>query len=82
MAGWFGREPVIELVDWAEFERRVGAGHAEATREHIARGIAASIERAREVLGYRPRFTSLDALHESLRWLVANGDVDVGGQDF
>ena len=82
VAGWFGREPAIELVDWPEFERRAGADHAEATREHIARGIAASIDRAREVLAYRPRFTSLDALHESLRWLVANGHVDVGDQEF
>jgi nucleoside-diphosphate-sugar epimerase len=69
---------VLELVDWAEFERRVGAGHAEASREHVARGIAASIDRAREVLGYQPRYSSLDALRESLRWLVDNGHVDVG----
>ena len=80
VAGWFGREPVLEFVEWAEFERRVGAEHAEATREHVARSIAASIDRAREVLGYRPRYSSLDALHESLRWLAANGHVDLGGQ--
>jgi nucleoside-diphosphate-sugar epimerase len=82
VAGWFGREPLLEFVEWAEFERRVGAGHAEATREHVARSIAASIDRAREVLGYRPRFSSLDALHESLRRLVADGEVDVGDQEF
>ncbi len=82
VAGWFGREPVIDLVDWAEFERRVGAEHAEATREHVGRGIAASIDRAREVLGYRPRYSSLDALRDSLRWLAANGHVDVGDQSF
>jgi hypothetical protein len=33
-------------------------------------------------LGYTPRYSALDALHESLRWLAANGHVDVGGQDF
>jgi nucleoside-diphosphate-sugar epimerase len=82
VAGWFGREPVLELVDWAEFERRAGAQHAQATREHVGRSIAASIERARDVLGYRPRYTSLDALHEALRWLAANGRADVGGQEF
>lgn len=82
VAGWFGREPVIEFLDWAEFERRVGAEHAGVTREHVARSIAASIARAHDILGYQPRYTSLEALHESLRWLVANGDVDVGGQDF
>jgi nucleoside-diphosphate-sugar epimerase len=82
VAGWFGREPLLDLVDWPEFGRRVGAEHAAVTRDHAGRSIAASIDRAREVLGYRPRYSSLDALHESLRWLVANGHVDVGGQDF
>jgi nucleoside-diphosphate-sugar epimerase len=82
VAGWFGREPVLDLVDWAEFERRVGTEHAAVTRDHIERGIAAGIERARSVLGYAPRFTSLDALHEALRGLVERGEVDVGGQTF
>ena len=82
VAGWFGREAVIELVAWADFERRVGAEHAGGTRAHVGRSIAASIDRARDVLGYRPRYSSLGALRESLGWLVANGHVDVGGQDF
>ena len=82
VSGWFGRGPVIELVEWAEFERRVGAEHAGVTHEHVARSIAASIDRARDVLGYRPRYSSLDALRESLRWLIANGHLDVGDQDF
>ena len=79
VAGWFGREPVLELVEWAEFERRVGADHAAVTREHVARSIAASIDRARAVLGYQPRYSPLDALRESLRRLVADGLVDVPG---
>ena len=82
VAGWFGREPVLDLLDWDAYEERVGAGHAEATREHIERGIAASIDRARSVLGYAPRYSSLDALQESLRWLVAHGQADVAGQTF
>ena len=82
VAGWFGREPVFEFVDWSEFERRVGADHAEVSREHVGRSIAASIDRARDLLGYRPRYSSLDALHESLRWLAKNGHVDLDGQNF
>jgi nucleoside-diphosphate-sugar epimerase len=82
VAGWFGREPVLELVDWGQFERSVGAEHAGATREHVARSIAASIDRARDVLGYRPRYSSLEALRESLGWLAANGHVDLGDHDF
>ncbi len=82
VAGWFGREAAMEFVEWAEFERRVGAEHAEATREHVTRSIAASIDRARKVLGYQPRYSSLDALHDALGWLAANGHVDLGDQDF
>ena len=51
-------------------------------RAPVGRSIAASIDRARDILGYTPRYSSLDALHESLRWLAANGHVNVGGQDF
>jgi nucleoside-diphosphate-sugar epimerase len=82
VAGWFGREPVLDFVDWPEFERRAGAEDAEATRQHTGRSITASIARAREVLGYAPRYTSLDALHEALTWLVTHGQVDVSGQQF
>ena len=82
VAAWFGREPTLEFVDWAEFEARVGPGHAEATREHVGRSIAASIDRAREVLGYAPRYSPLDALREAARRLAADGRIDVGDQDF
>jgi nucleoside-diphosphate-sugar epimerase len=81
-AAWFGREPELDYVSWEEYGRVAGAEHAEATREHTFRGIAASIARAREVLGYAPRYTSLEALHEALAWLVAAGQVDVGDQAF
>ena len=79
-AGWFGREPVLEFVDWPEFEARAGARPAAVTREHTFRGIAASIAAGQAVLGYAPRFSSLDALREALAWLVRDGQVDVGGQ--
>ncbi|HEV7898812.1 MAG TPA: NAD-dependent epimerase/dehydratase family protein, partial [Planosporangium sp.] len=82
VAAWFGREPVLDLVDWNEFEQRVGPAHAAVTRDHIERGIAASIDLSRSVLGYVPRYSSLDTLHESLRWLVEHDQVDVSGQPF
>jgi nucleoside-diphosphate-sugar epimerase len=79
-ARWFGRQPVLDFVSWDEFTRRAGPEHAEVTREHTSRSIAASIARARQVLGYAPRYSSLDALHEALAWLAANGQADIGGQ--
>ena len=82
VAAWFGREAALELVEWDEFERRVGSEHAAVTRDHIDRSIAAGIERSRSVLGYAPRYSSLEALRESLRWLVEHGQADVAGQSF
>lgn len=80
VAQWFGREAVLDFVDWAEFIRRAGPEHAEVTREHTFRSITASITLAREVLQYAPRYSSLEALHEALAWLVAHGQADVDGQ--
>jgi nucleoside-diphosphate-sugar epimerase len=80
VAQWFGRETVLDFVDWPEFERRVGQAHAGTTREHTFRSITASIARARQTLGYAPRYSSLDALHEALAWLVAHNQADTGGQ--
>ena len=41
-----------------------------------------SIARARDTLGYAPRYTALEVLHEALAWLAAHGQADVGGQEF
>jgi nucleoside-diphosphate-sugar epimerase len=79
VAGWFGRDAVIDCVDRAEFEQRVGGEHAQTTFAHVDRSIAASIDRAREVLGYRPRYSSLEALKEALHWLVEAGQVALDG---
>src|SRR6185503_10294312 len=49
VARWFGREPVLEFVDWAEFDRQTDPGHAQATREHTFRSITASVARSRDV---------------------------------
>src|SRR5439155_5885467 len=48
VAGWFGREPVLDFTDWAEFERRAGSEHAGATRDHPMRSISPSSARATE----------------------------------
>ena len=54
------------------------AEHAELTWAHIARSASMSIDRARRLLGYRPRYTSLQAIAEALQWLPRHGEVDIG----
>ncbi len=53
----------------------VGANAAQATWEHIARSPCHSIDKARTRLGYQPRYTSLEAVKESVTALIAAGKV-------
>jgi nucleoside-diphosphate-sugar epimerase len=43
------------------------------TWDHIARSPNCSIRKAQRLLDYQPRYGSLDAVRESLQWLVARG---------
>lgn len=75
MYRWFGREPALEFLPFKEWAARQDPKEAEATLEHIARSPSHSIDKARRLLGYQPRYTSLQAVRESVSWLIANGRV-------
>jgi nucleoside-diphosphate-sugar epimerase len=77
-ASWFGREPVLRFVGWEEF-RALAGEHAGASEEHLSRSTSASTAKARALLGYAPRWTSPQVLRESVAWLAAHGQVDLGG---
>jgi nucleoside-diphosphate-sugar epimerase len=75
MAAWFGREPRLRFLPWDEWRRGVSADDADQTLEHISHSPNCSITKARRVLGYEPRYGSLQAVQESVRWLVRQGVV-------
>jgi nucleoside-diphosphate-sugar epimerase len=78
--GWFGKEPRISYKPFEEWIQGLGEW-AESTRGHIIRGSCHSIEKSRQRLGYRPRYTSFEAVHESVRALIATDKVIApGGQ--
>lgn len=78
VAGWFGREADLRFVTYEQFRSQVAAEDAAATWEHISRSPSISIDKARRLLGYAPRYTSLQAVAEALRWLRDTGQVDLG----
>ena len=53
-----------------------GSRRAAATWEHICRSPNSSIDKARRLLGYEPRYTSLEAVYESVTWLIEHGVVE------
>jgi nucleoside-diphosphate-sugar epimerase len=76
-ASWFGRTAELRSVTWDEFRRSTDAEHAETSWEHLNRDQVASIEKARTLLGYRPRYEPDAAVLEAVRWLVDHGRLDV-----
>ncbi|TQS40144.1 NAD-dependent epimerase/dehydratase family protein [Cryptosporangium phraense] len=74
-AAWFGKRAVLESVSWAEFEETTPKEHAETSWEHLVRSQCASIEKARTRLGYAPRYEPMEAVEESVRWLILHGEL-------
>ncbi|MET4781565.1 NAD-dependent epimerase/dehydratase family protein [Glaciihabitans sp. UYNi722] len=75
VAGWFGREAALRFVPFDEFRDQTSAESAAATLDHISRSPSASIDKARRLLGYSPRYTSLEAVAEAVEWLRQDGQL-------
>lgn len=58
-----------------------GTGHIGTylVPQHISHSPSASIDRARCLLGFEPRYNSLEAVHEALAWMIAAGELDLAG---
>jgi nucleoside-diphosphate-sugar epimerase len=73
VAAWFGRKPVLRFLPWEEWKQATIEGNASATWDHIAHSPNCSIAKARRLLEYCPRYTSLEAVKESVDWLMRMG---------
>lgn len=73
---WFGKEPRISFRPFDEWILDLGEW-AENTRGHVIRSSCHSIEKSRQRLGYKPRYTSFDAVYESVLALIASGRVAI-----
>ena len=67
----FGQPPKLEFLPWSEWRRTVTEDEAAATWDHIAHSPNGSIAKARERLGYAPRYTSLQAVIEAVDSLIS-----------
>ncbi len=76
MFRWFGHEPRLRFLPFEEWKVEQAQEDAETTWEHIVRSPCHSIEKARRRLGYEPRYSSLQAVQESVADLIASGRVE------
>lgn len=70
VAGWFGQPPHLTYVPWETWRATVSEADAAATWDHIAHSPNASIDKARRLIGYQPRYSSLQAVFESLTDMI------------
>lgn len=73
VAGWFGQTARLTYLGWETWRTTVAERDAAATWDHIAHSPNCSIAKAQRLLGYQPRYTSLQAVHESVFDLIERG---------
>ncbi len=72
MAKWFGQEAKLTFLPWEEWKKTVDQASAELTWDHIAHSPVGSIEKAKKLLHYHPRYTSIQAVQETVSYYFAN----------
>jgi nucleoside-diphosphate-sugar epimerase len=73
VSDWFGRPAQLQFLHWEQWRSEVSERDAAVTWDHIAHSPNCSIAKARTQLGYEPRYSSLEAVRESLAWLIKQG---------
>ena len=65
-AQWFGRNANLAFLPWEEFRTTLTPREAALTYDHMAHSPHASIDKARRVLGFEPRFTAVEAVKDAV----------------
>ncbi len=78
-AQWFGRDARLRVLPWEGWRVTVSEEDAAATWDHIAHSPNCSIAKAQHLLEYQPRYSSLQAVYESVMWLVSHGELQAVG---
>ena len=77
VSAWFGQTAKLKFMPWEEWRNTVTAEEAQATWDHIAHSPNCSIAKARRLLNYEPRYTSLESVYESVNWLIERGVIKI-----
>jgi len=77
VAAWFGQPARLTYLGWEQWRTTVPEAEALATWDHIAHSPNASIAKAQRLIGYRPRYTSFQAVYESVFDLIERGEITI-----
>jgi nucleoside-diphosphate-sugar epimerase len=77
VAGWFGLAARLRFLPWEEWKQTVSEKDAEVTWAHITRSPSCSIEKARRLLQYQPRYRSTEAVREAVFALIERKTIEI-----
>ncbi|UYG16226.1 NAD(P)-dependent oxidoreductase [Brachybacterium huguangmaarense] len=78
-SAWFGQAAEVESITWEEHRASTTEHLARESWGHLHRSHVFTIEKARRLLGYAPRYEPHEAILESVRWLIDHGELEVAG---
>jgi nucleoside-diphosphate-sugar epimerase len=76
VAGWFGREAQLGFLPWEAWSRTASARDAALTRDHVLHSPHASIDKARRLLNFEPRYSSLTATRGAIAAIYPDRLID------
>lgn len=65
-AGWFGQAARLAFLPWEEWRRTVSERDAAITHDHLVHSPHASVQKARDVLAFAPRFSAIAAARDAV----------------
>ncbi|MFC5647698.1 NAD-dependent epimerase/dehydratase family protein [Paenibacillus solisilvae] len=77
VASWFGKKANLSFLPWEKWRLTVTEQEVQATWDHIAHSPNCSIEKAKRLLGYQPKYSSLESIKESVTWLFEHKVINV-----
>jgi nucleoside-diphosphate-sugar epimerase len=73
MAVWFGHRPRFRFLAFDEWRQYFSEKDSGVTAAHLVHSSNCSIEKAKALLAYAPRYSSLEAVQESVTWAIGQG---------
>ncbi len=74
-AGWFGKPARLRFLPLEEWKSTLPENFIGSALAHLSHSSNHSIAKAQRLLEFAPRYTSLEAVRESVLWLIDHGDL-------
>jgi len=75
VADWFGQEARLGFLPIGQLREQLSEQDAGAMWDHVAHSPNCSMDKAARLLGFRPRYSAIEAALSGIEWLVDNGKI-------